>query len=250
MVENKGKAIGYVRISTVGQTDGVSIDAQKERVRLYCQLNDLELVDIVEEVAVSASKRLKERPQGKIMSQRLKDEGITHVVAYSLSRIFRSTIDALQQTEEWNRTNIAMHLTDFGGGALRTDTSSGRFLLSVLASVSQMEREQTAERTSSSLQHKKAKREAYCSAVYGWDKMGKNLKRNVAEQGVIGLMVKWHGEGASFNQIANRLNEMGVAAKRGGIWHRRSVRTIVLNEGVHEFEDLDREMEDPYAAQT
>lgn len=138
------------------------------------------------------------------------------------------------------KAGVSKHLKD------AKDIPNDGFLSSVVGSVLQTEIEQDAERTSSSLQHRKARREAYCSAVYGWNKKDKKLERNIDEQHVIGLMVKWHGGGASFNQISIRLNEMGVVSKRGGQWHRRSVRTVVLNEGIHDFEDL--VITDPYVA--
>ena len=48
------KAVGYVRVST-GKQD-CSLEAQEERIRLYCQLNGLELVEVIRE---SVSDRVK-----------------------------------------------------------------------------------------------------------------------------------------------------------------------------------------------
>lgn len=40
-------AIGYVRVSTEEQaTDGVSLDTQHDRLRTYCKLNAIQLIDI------------------------------------------------------------------------------------------------------------------------------------------------------------------------------------------------------------
>ena len=40
-------AIGYVRVSTQEQaTEGVSLDAQKDKIRAYCQMHRIRLVDI------------------------------------------------------------------------------------------------------------------------------------------------------------------------------------------------------------
>ena len=41
-------AIGYVRVSTQEQaTEGVSLDAQRDKLRAYCKLNGLKLIDIL-----------------------------------------------------------------------------------------------------------------------------------------------------------------------------------------------------------
>ena len=40
-------AIGYVRVSTQEQaTEGVSLDAQRDKLRAYCKANDIKLIDI------------------------------------------------------------------------------------------------------------------------------------------------------------------------------------------------------------
>ncbi len=39
-------AIGYVRVSTQEQaTDGVSLDAQRDRLRAYCKLHGIKLIN-------------------------------------------------------------------------------------------------------------------------------------------------------------------------------------------------------------
>ena len=48
------KAIGYVRVSTEEQArEGISLDNQKTKIEAYCELNDLELVEIVEDAGKS-----------------------------------------------------------------------------------------------------------------------------------------------------------------------------------------------------
>jgi site-specific DNA recombinase len=42
------KAIGYIRVSTEMQVnEGVSLDAQTAKIKAYCELNDLELIEII-----------------------------------------------------------------------------------------------------------------------------------------------------------------------------------------------------------
>jgi len=48
-------AIGYVRVSTQEQaTEGVSLDAQRDKLRSYCKLNGLKLIDILADEGISA----------------------------------------------------------------------------------------------------------------------------------------------------------------------------------------------------
>ena len=49
-------AIGYVRVSTQEQaTNGVSLDAQRDRIRAYCKLNSIQLIDIKADEGYSGS---------------------------------------------------------------------------------------------------------------------------------------------------------------------------------------------------
>ena len=48
------KAIGYIRVSTQGQADeGVSLEAQRAKIRAWCELNDTELAAKLIRVAYS-----------------------------------------------------------------------------------------------------------------------------------------------------------------------------------------------------
>ena len=56
------KAIGYSRVSTVGQAeDGVSLAVQAEKIRLHCERDDLELVAVHSDEGLSG-KRADNRP--------------------------------------------------------------------------------------------------------------------------------------------------------------------------------------------
>ena len=49
-------AIGYLRVSAQEQaTEGVSLDAQRDRLRSYCKLNGIRLIDIISDECSAAS---------------------------------------------------------------------------------------------------------------------------------------------------------------------------------------------------
>lgn len=49
------KAVGYIRVSTIEQAhEGVSLEAQRQRIEDYARFHDLELVEIVEDAGKSA----------------------------------------------------------------------------------------------------------------------------------------------------------------------------------------------------
>jgi DNA invertase Pin-like site-specific DNA recombinase len=79
-----------------------------------------------------------------------------HVLAVKLDRLFRGTVDALKTTEQWTKRGVSMHLVDLGGQTVDTSSPMGRFFLTMLASVAEMERGLIAERTQAALRHKVA----------------------------------------------------------------------------------------------
>jgi DNA invertase Pin-like site-specific DNA recombinase len=108
------------------------MEAQKERIKLYCQLNGLELVDIIRERAVTAKIKLNKRPEGSKIAM-LTAAGVCHIVALKLDRLFRNAVDALSHVEAWEHAGIALHLVDMGGQSINTASSMGKMLITMLA---------------------------------------------------------------------------------------------------------------------
>jgi len=233
------KAVGYVRVSTQEQArEGVSLDAQTDRIRAYATLAGLDLVGIIREEGVSASKPLATRDGGADVVRMLAKGEAAHVIALKLDRLFRDSIDALTQTRAWDRKGVALHLVDFGGQALNSGSATGRFFLAQLASIAELERNLIGERTAQALAHKKAKREAYSPTPYGFDRVGDRLVENPKEQGIVSRIRDLADAGESFRGIARTLNLEGISTKRQGSWHARTVAYLLRNT-LHAQERLE-----------
>lgn len=230
----------YCRVSTADQAlHGVSLAAQEERLRAYCAAVGLNVVRVIREKGVSASKSLSDRPGGAKLLRMLADDDAQHVVSLKLDRLFRSTEDALHWTQEFERRGVTLHLTDMGGQNLNTGSAMGRMMLTLLASFAEFEKNLIAERTSAALAHKKRNRKAYSHAPYGFDVSdgGKDLVANEQEQKTLKHIFQWRGEGASLHVIACRLNDLGVPSKKGGKWHAATIAHIVNNDLYHDSAD-------------
>ena len=150
------KAVIYCRVSTAGQAEqGVSLEAQEERLRAYCQMQGLDVEAVLIEEGVSATKPLHARPMGSKLVEMVKNGTVQHVVALKLDRLFRSSVDALSVTSEWDKNGIALHLVDMGGQSINTASAMGRMMLTMMAGFAQFERDLISERTTAALQHKK-----------------------------------------------------------------------------------------------
>ena len=80
------KVIGYARVSTAEQASGgISLEAQEAKIRAYCELHELELVEVIIEGGESA-KSLK-RPGLQRGLAMLKKKAVGGLVVCKLDRI-------------------------------------------------------------------------------------------------------------------------------------------------------------------
>jgi site-specific DNA recombinase len=139
------RLIGYVRVSTEDQaTNGVSLDAQCERLRAYVTAHDFELVGIERDEGVSGKVAPERRPGLKRALNSIRAGKADGVVFYKLDRLSRAVRDILKLADDakrqgWHLCSVTEHID--------TSTAAGKFMLSILASLAEMEREQIGERT-------------------------------------------------------------------------------------------------------
>jgi len=231
----RGEAVGavlYIRVSTDEQArHGVSLDAQEERLRAYCTMRGLTVVDVIRDEGFSAFKPLQKRPGGARLLRLIAKGEAVHVVALKLDRIFRNAADALVMTESWNRNGVALHLVDMGGaGAMDTASPMGRMMLGVFASFAELERALISERTSTALCFKRDRHEVYGPTPYGYSREGHALREHADELATVVRIQTWAAEGSSLAAIARRLNAEGVPSKRGGQWYPATVRYLLRND--------------------
>lgn len=225
------KAVCYIRVSTEEQArEGVSLEAQEERLRAYCKMTSLEVVEMIREEGVSATKPLRERPGGEILTRLINTGKANSVVALKLDRLFRNAEDALQQTREWDKKGVTLHLVDMGGQALNTQSAMGRFFLNVMAGFAELERNLIAERTATALNHKKKNLEAYSPTPLGFERIEDTLRKDKGEWEIVDYIFQLREEGLSYWKIAEDLNNRGIPGKRGGKWYAGTVRYIIQND--------------------
>jgi DNA invertase Pin-like site-specific DNA recombinase len=218
------KAVAYIRASTGLQE--ITPQDQREKIEAYCKLAGLDLVEVVTERGVSGKVKLSKRPEGSRVLTMLAN-GVCHVVALKLDRLFRNAGDALATVDAWQDAGIHLHLVDLGGVSASTSSSIGKLLLTMLAGFAEFERNVISERTCSALRYQKAHGKVYARALYGYDAVDGALVPNQAEQRVLERMRTMRAERTSYSGIANELNDAGIPAKQGGAWHPFSVQKVL-----------------------
>ena len=229
------KAVAYIRVSTVEQaSEGVSLDAQERAIRSYCEMRGLELVKLIRDEGVSAGKPLASRPGGAELLKQIRDKTIGHVVALKLDRIFRNVQDCLSVTSDWDKQGIALHLIDLGGQSLDTTSAMGKFFLTMLAGLGELERNLIGERTSMAMQYKKSAHEftGGREAAYGWAlaEDGVHVQPNPAEQAIIRLTRELREQGLSLRAIGRSLAGRGMVPRGGQSWHPNTIKSLLAAE--------------------
>lgn len=225
---NKQPTAVYIRVSTLDQKEnGVSLEAQQDRLIDYSISNGLDIVKIFREEAISGTIPLAERPEGSKLIKMINSGQVSHVIALKLDRLFRSAVDALNTAQAWNEKGVALHLADMGGSSISTASASGKMLFTMLSAFAEFERGLISERTTQALRHKRLNNQVYAPIPYGQDRQGKRLIDNAEEQKVISKIKELRGQALSLRGIADRLNADNIPSKSGGKWYASSISCIL-----------------------
>jgi len=211
------KVVGYARVSTAEQVEeGVSLDAQAERLRLYCTLHRLDLVTIHTDAGVSAKSL--DRPALQLALADLSARRARGLVIAKLDRLSRSVAD-WQALIEGYFGPAAGHQLLSVGDSIDTRTASGRLGLNLLMSVAQWEREANAERTREALAHKRRQGQRTGTIPYGF-RLGPDdrLEPDPAETVVLSQIAELRRDGLSIRRIAQALEAAGVRPRQGRSW--------------------------------
>lgn len=217
------RAIGYIRVSTEDQArEGVSLDNQRAKIRAYADLKDLELVEVIEDAGISA-KNLN-RPGIKRVLELAKAGKIQAVIILKLDRMFRSTVDALETTRQFDKWGVSFHSIN---ETLDTQSAMGKFFFTLTAALAEMERGIIGERTKAALGHLRDQGKVFSKTPYGYRREGDCLLPDEAEEAVILLILDLRAQGWNYSRIARELNALGYRTKCKGQYFPQTVKNII-----------------------
>ncbi len=212
MKTHQTAAVGYVRVSTERQaSEGVSLEAQRERIEGWATANGLTLAACYVDAGLSGG-RADNRPG---LQAALVDacKRRAPLVVYSLSRVARSTRDALTIAERLEKSGADLvSLSE----AIDTTSAAGKMVFRMLAVLAEFERDLCSERTTSALAFKRRQGLRISGKIpYGYRLEGKDLVEVPAEQEAIRLILEWRARGISLRAIAAELEARQVTRQNG-----------------------------------
>ena len=241
------RMIGYARVSTEEQArEGISMDAQRERLAAYCTAQGYELVTIETDNGTSGRIAPGKRPglaRALACIRRGDAEGL---LALKLDRISRSTRDVLDLVDESRRRGWRLVSV---GEQLDTGSAAGRLVVTVLAALAEMEREQVAERTRMALAELARRGRArsrfapfgFCTES-GASEIAEGsracLVPHPAEYLVLERMLALREAGRGATAIARSLNGSGLTNRSGGAWTRQSLASVLFGYDKREAAKL------------
>jgi site-specific DNA recombinase len=224
------KAIGYIRVSTDQQADhGVSLDAQRERVRAMATVQGAELFDVIVDGGESAKSM--NRPGLQRALSLVNTGKVQAVIVAKLDRLTRSVKDLCALLETFEKRGVALISV---AESLDTGSAAGRLVITIMAAVSQWEREAIGERTREALRHKRSKGQRVGNVAYGFRLAadGVHLEADPGEQCVLAEIRQLRQDGMALRGIAAALNHRAYSTRRGTAWRLESVARVLERDSL------------------
>ncbi|MGK2857546.1 MAG: recombinase family protein [Thermoanaerobaculia bacterium] len=221
----KNAAVIYTRVSTLEQAEeGVSIDAQRARAIAWAEANGYEVAGIHSDAGISG-KKASNRPALQAALTEVCSKHGSALIVYSLSRLARSTKDAISIGERLEKAGCDLvSLSE----KIDTTSASGKMVFRMLAVLAEFERDLVSERTRSAMAHKRSKGECIGQVPFGFrlaeDRV--KLEWDQVEQDTLSDMHALRAEGWSWQRIAADLNARGITTKKGRVWTWFNARKV------------------------
>ena len=135
----------YTRVSTKMQVDGYSLDAQYGACKRYADAMGYQVVKVYSDEGKSG-KNIVGRPQFTEMLDAIinKVDSVDFVIVFKLSRFARNTLDSIGSVKTLQDYGVNLICVE---DAIDTSKDAGKFLLSVLSAVYELERENIRTQT-------------------------------------------------------------------------------------------------------
>ncbi len=223
------RVAAYCRVST---DDEDQIKSYNSMVKYYTDMiqNNKQWIfaGVYADKAITGTK-VDKREDFQRLIQDCLDDKIDMVIAKSLPRFARNTLDTLKYVRMLKERNIAVYFEVEKINTLK----DGEFLMTILSSVAQQEVENTSAYVKKGLKMKMKRGELVgfqgCLG-YDYDVNTKTLSINEEGAETVRYIFNRYVAGAGSTMIARELNEQGMLTVKGNKWTPSSVMGIVNNE--------------------
>lgn len=240
----KKKAVIYVRVSDIKQLDGVSLGHQEDKTRKFMEVYDYEIVKVFREEGRSAKDQWRDEFINMMKYIRENKDEIDAVCFYALSRLGRNVRLVLETIDQLTRMKVSVHSYH---EKLDTTSSSGKFTLTILSALAQLESDQIRERVMPNMKYSVENEGRWMGAryvPYGYESKALETENKKSRKHLVvipdqaenvKLIFDLYCDGieddinAGQFKIAKWLNENGYRYKDGSEWTSKRVYDILKN---------------------
>jgi len=253
------KVAAYCRVSTEDQAERETVQNQVEFAKSYCELYDIAVHDFYLDDGVTGTAPLWERPEGSRLMQDAQQGLFNQILVYRIDRLGRRLVALVEAVDRLEALGVTVKsMTE----PFETSTAMGRFVMQLLGSLAELERETILERTM--MGRRRAARTGrwcggfaplgYCLEPTGETSKGRPIHRlaiDEAEAETVRLIFRLYTkERIGSVALADYLNANGVPTlylrrrmkskrvRNPGVWDSTRVCNVLRNEsyaGVHHW---------------
>lgn len=225
MSEEKTKKIGiWIRVSTDMQAQKESPEVHEERAKSYAKAKGW----IVKETykLVTSGKSVMDHPETKRMLSDIKEGQIQGIIFSNLSRIARNTKELIEIAEIFHKANADLiSLTE----NIDTSTPAGNLLFTIIAALSQWEREEISSRVKESVKTRAEMGKSLGGqAPFGYTWLNKEeLAISKDEAPIVKEIYNTFLCKKRLRTTARIINEKGYRTRKGKKWAATSISRLL-----------------------
>lgn len=226
------KVVAYVRVSTLTQLEkGYGIDTQEEKIKEYCKLNKLELVEIKKDGGISGTSAERE---GLLEALNIIESGEAEkIIVRDTARLWRDIYQqayVMRKLKELKSDFISIEEPNLNIDALENDPN--QYLVNtILNALNNYQRMEIKRKLAHGRKTKASKGNKACGTApfgYKWNNASIEIEEEKAI--IVKDIFSMYLKGLSLQRIADKLNEKIILTDRGNKFSKQAVSVILKND--------------------